>query len=116
MLFQHDIARDLFRIYGSTMPLGFGAVYSAYHSDEDLTDPMDIFMLYIPETREQQLATATWTAPAVASAIKPGVLSTLPVVPATVAFVAAEVTWLDMIGDALADAAKNMFSGYQTYR
>lgn len=117
MLFQHDIAKDLFAIYGSTMPFGFGAVYKAYHSEEDITDPMDVFMLYIPETTNQQVATATWALPVVATTITPGALSVVPpVVPMVAAAVAAELTWLDLIGDALADAAKNMFSGYQAYR
>ena len=96
--------------YGSTMPFGFGALYSAAFMDKTPRSPMDYFKLYIPQTRNQQIAALTWALPAGASAITPGALS-LGVVPAAGAVTgAAVVTWLDLIGDAVAGYASNLFS------
>ncbi len=96
--------------YGSTLPFGFGAVYSTAIMGKTVRTPMDLFRLYIPQTRNQQIAALTWAAPAGASAIMPGALS-IGVVPAAgVVTGAAVVTWLDMIGDAVAGYATNLFS------
>lgn len=96
--------------YGSTLPFGFGAVYSTAVMGKIPRTPMDVFKLYIPQTRNQQIAALTWATPAVASAIMPGALS-LGVVPAAgVVTAAATVTWLDLIGDAVAGYASNVFS------
>ena len=96
--------------YGSTLPFGFGAVYSSAVMGNIPRTPMDVFKLYIPQTRNQQIAALTWAAPAVASAAMPGALSIAAVPIAGAIGAAATVTWLDMIGDAVAGAATNMFS------
>lgn len=58
--------------YLRTMPMGFGAVYRAYHGDPIGVD------LYLPSNPTEAIAAATWQAPFVGSLILPGYLSVVP--------------------------------------
>jgi hypothetical protein len=117
MMFQHQLFQAMHRTYGSTAPFGFGALYQSAYLGEVPEDPMDFFRMFLPDTQNERVAMATWAAPIVAGKITPGALSLVP--PAAVGGVvaaAATATWIDLIGDAIAGAASNIFSGYQSHR
>lgn len=117
MMFQHHLFQEMHRTYGSTAPFGFGALYQSAYLGEIPEEPIDYVRLFLPETTNERVAMATWAAPFVATKVMPGALSMAP--PAAVGGVvaaAATATWVDMIGDALAGAAQNMFSSYQSHR
>ncbi len=106
--------------YGATLPMGLGAQYRYHVLGERPTTPMEWLSLYVPSSRDQMVTSATMSAPFVGSMILPGYTSILtPAIPPLAMAAATAVgtaTMMDMVSDAIADFAANLFTPYQTGR
>ncbi len=65
--------------YLRTMPFGFGAIYRGYQGEPVSHE------LYFPSFTNEIIATATWQAPFLAVAWKPGIFSVVPYLVAPIA-------------------------------
>ncbi len=70
---------EILDTYASTAPFGFGALYRYSAMGERPETITEFAQLYLPQTNEQIITSATWQLPMVASFFYPGYTAILPV-------------------------------------